>query len=48
MRCILKNPFTERLKISARKSDQLMTEYLLLNQFSNICRLDGCLKAEDG
>lgn len=44
----LENPFSERLEISATKSDQLMTEYLLLKQLSNICRLDGCLKAENG
>lgn len=31
-----KNPFSQRLKISAPKSDQLTTEYLLLNQLSNI------------
>lgn len=40
-----KNPFSERLEISAATSDQLTTEGLLPDPFGNIWRLDECLKA---
>lgn len=39
-----KNPFSEVLETSAATSDQLMMEYLLLNQLGNIWSLDECLK----